>query len=284
MGMKHKVIRLAFLVALACGLGAFNAAWGAAPQAGDPPPRSSQIGSEAVLRPSDAQNAARAAIQGRVVKVADGDTITILDAARVQHKIRLNAIDAPEKAQAFGQKSKEYLSALVFGKDVTVRWKSKDKYGRVLGTVFVGTTDVNLQMVQAGFAHHYKRFDRSPAYAAAEADARQNRRGLWSDPNPIPPEDYRHRGTSAAPLAASSALPRSSAQREGGSRVEYRAGNAMPVASRTAAPVNSTWPDTGFWLSTNSNKRHNRKCENYRKTRGYPCSSSEGTPCGKCGG
>ena len=58
----------------------------------------------------------------------------------------------------------------------------------------------------------------------------------------------------------------------------------MPVGSRTAAPVNSTWPDTGFWLSTNSNKRHNRKCENYRKTRGYSCSSSEGTPCGKCGG
>ena len=68
------------------------------------------------------------------------------------------------------------------------------------------------------------------------------------------------------------------------SRVEYRAGNAMPVGSRTAAPVNDTWPDTGFWLSTNSNKRHNRKCENYRKTRGYPCSKSEGTPCGKCGG
>ena len=223
-------------------------------------------------------------VSGRVISVADGDTITIIGDGNTQYKIRLNAIDAPEKSQAFGQKSKQQLSNYVFGKDVTVTWKSKDKYGRVLGTVFVGGKDINLQMVRDGYAHHYKRFDSSPAYAAAETEARQNRRGLWSDPNPISPEDYRHRGTSAAPLAASSALPRSSAQREGGSRVEYNAGNAMPVGSRTAAPVNSTWPDTGFWLSTNSNKRHNRKCENYRKTRGYPCSSSEGTPCGKCGG
>ena len=223
-------------------------------------------------------------VSGRVISVADGDTITIIGDGNAQYKIRLNAIDAPEKSQAFGQKSKQQLSNYVFGKDITVTWKSKDKYGRVLGTVFVGGKDINLQMVRDGYAHHYKRFDNSPAYAAAEIEARQNRRGLWADPNPISPEDYRHRGKSAAPLAASSALPRSSAQREGGSRVEYRAGNAMPVGSRTAAPINDTWPDTGYWLSTNSNKRHNRKCENYRKTRGYPCSKSEGTPCGKCGG
>ena len=67
-------------------------------------------------------------------------------------------------------------------------------------------------------------------------------------------------------------------------REEYRAGGAMPVGSRTAAPVCDKWPDTGWWLSTNSNKRHNRKCENYRKTRGYPCRKDEGSPCGKCGG
>ncbi|NLE56498.1 MAG: hypothetical protein GX617_16290 [Lentisphaerae bacterium] len=56
------------------------------------------------------------------------------------------------------------------------------------------------------------------------------------------------------------------------------------VASRTAAPVNEDWPDTGYWLNTNSNKRHNQNCENYRKTRGYPCKKNEGSPCGKCGG
>ena len=219
-------------------------------------------------------------LEGRVVKVADGDTITILDAANAQHKIRFHGIDAPEKSQAFGQKSKQHLSSLVFGKDVRVKYKSRDKYGRVLGTVYVDGKDVNLEMIRAGLAWHYKRYDKNPAYAAAENEARAARRGLWSEANPIPPEEFRHGKAAATQTPA----PRSSAQREGGSRVEYRAGNAMPVGSRTAAPVNDTWPDTGYWLSTNSNKRHNRKCENYRKTRGYPCSSSDGTPCGKCGG
>lgn len=69
-----------------------------------------------------------------------------------------------------------------------------------------------------------------------------------------------------------------------GNREEYSAGGAMPVGSRKAAPVCDKWPDTGWWLSTNSNKRHNRKCENYRKTRGYPCGKDEGVPCKKCGG
>lgn len=81
-------------------------------------------------------NRAEEGLIGRVVKVADGDTLTLLDAANNQHKIRLNAIDAPEKDQAFGQKSKQRLSDYVFGKEVAVRWKSKDKYGRILGTVF----------------------------------------------------------------------------------------------------------------------------------------------------
>ena len=250
-------------------------------------------------RPSVVPEPARAEIRGRVVKVADGDTITVLDASNTQHKIRFYGIDAPEKSQAFGQKSKQQLSNYVFGKDVIVKWKFKDKYGRVLGTVFVGGKDINLQMVRDGYAHHYKRFDNNPVYAAAEADARQMRRGLWSDPNPISPEDYRHRGTSATPADWEKRRPAASEQMETrhpaassqatnlpppSSRAEYRAGNAMPVSSRTAVPVNDTYSETGFWLSTNSNKRHNRSCENYRKTRGYPCSKSEGTPCGKCGG
>jgi len=68
------------------------------------------------------------------------------------------------------------------------------------------------------------------------------------------------------------------------SRKEYRAGNQMPVSSRMAAPVCDDWPDTGYWLPTNSNKRHNKRCENYRKTRGYPCKKNEGIPCKLCGG
>lgn len=66
-------------------------------------------------------------------------------------------------------------------------------------------------------------------------------------------------------------------------RREYRAGGG-PISERIAAPVNEDWPETGYWLSTNSDARHNKKCENYRKTRGYPCKKSEDRPCGKCGG
>ena len=219
---------------------------------------------------------------GKVIRVADGDTITILDPSNTQLKIRLNKIDAPEKSQAFGQRSKQHLSDIVFGRSVTVTWDEKDRYRRILGTVWLDGRDINLQMVRDGFAWHYKRYDSTPAYAQAEADARAARRGLWADPDPTPPEQFRH-GGGAAPRATrantSSSFAASSTTRE-----EYFAGRTMPVGSRTPAPVCDKWPDTGYWLSTNSNKRHNRRCENYRKTRGYPCSKDEGTPCGKCGG
>jgi endonuclease YncB( thermonuclease family) len=74
---------------------------------------------------------------GRVVGVADGDTITVLDADRQQHKIRLQGIDAPEKAQPFGQRSKENLSRLVFNKEVRVEWKKRDRHKRIVGKVWV---------------------------------------------------------------------------------------------------------------------------------------------------
>ena len=144
-----------------------------------------------------------AEIRGRVVEVADGDTLTVLAAAgragsmnppppaTTQHKIRLNGIDAPESHQAFGNVSKQRLSSLVFGKDICVKYTKRDKYGRILGIIYIDNLDINLEMLRAGLAWHYKRFDSTPAYAAAESEARQNRRGLWSDPNPTPPEEFR---------------------------------------------------------------------------------------------
>ena len=220
-------------------------------------------------------------ITGRVVRVADGDTITVLDAAKTQHKIRLQGIDAPEKSQAFGQRSKQHISDIVFGKSVTVTWDATDRYGRILGTVWLDGKDINLQMVRDGFAWHYKRYDSTPAYAQAEADARASRRGLWADPSPIPPEQFRHGGKSPVERRA---LARTPSATPPAFREEYFAGKTMPVGKRTPAPVCDKWPDTGYWLSVNSNKRHNRRCENYRKTRGYPCRKNEGSPCGKCGG
>jgi len=95
-------------------------------------------------------------IRGKVVGIADGDTITVLDAGKVQHKIRLEGIDAPEKGQAFGTKSKEKMSEKVGEKEVVVRWSKKDRYGRILGDVYLGDRHINLEMVQDGLAWHYK--------------------------------------------------------------------------------------------------------------------------------
>ena len=95
-------------------------------------------------------------LRGRVVHVADGDTITVLDASNTQRKIRLSRIDAPEKAQAYGDVSRKHLAAFVAGKTVCVEFTKSDKYGRILGTIWDGETDVNLQMVKDGLAWHYK--------------------------------------------------------------------------------------------------------------------------------
>lgn len=98
-------------------------------------------------------------------------------------------------------------------------------------------------------------------------------------------KSQRRRTASAAPNAAQTAsASRVADSYFAGFREEYRAGGAMPVSSRKAAPVCDKWPDTGFWLNTNSNKRHNKGCPNYRKTRGYPCRKDDGLPCGICGG
>ena len=136
-------------------------------------------------------NRAEEGLIGRVVKVADGDTLTLLDAANNQHKIRLNAIDAPEKGQAFGKASGKFLSGLVAGRDVRVRWTKRDRYQRILGTVYLDDRDINLEMLKAGLAWHYKKYDSTPAYAQAESEARAAKRGLWQEKNPTEPEAFR---------------------------------------------------------------------------------------------
>jgi endonuclease YncB( thermonuclease family) len=136
-------------------------------------------------------------LTGRVVRVTDGDTIVVLDSSKVQHKIRLTGIDAPERSQAFGTKSKEHLSELVAGKSVVVDYKKLDRYQRILGKVLLGGKDVNLEQVEVGLAWHYKKYqgEQTPAdrvkYSDAELDARRDKLGLWHDPSPVPPWEYR---------------------------------------------------------------------------------------------
>lgn len=136
---------------------------------------------------------------GRVVAVADGDTVTVLDTAKVQRKVRLSGIDAPEKRQPFGTVSRKNLADLVFGKTVTVTYRKVDRYGRQIGVLHVGDIDANLAQLRAGLAWHYKHYEREQphreraAYAAAEQEASDRKRGLWRDANPIPPWDFRKR-------------------------------------------------------------------------------------------
>lgn len=139
-----------------------------------------------------------ATLQGRVVTVADGDTLTVLDVNKTQHKIRLAGIDAPEKKQAFGQRSKQSLSELTFGKEVEVEIVKRDRYGREVGKILVNGKDVNLMQVERGMAWFYRQYQREQSendrvlYDAAEAAAKADRRGLWRDPNPMPPWEFRH--------------------------------------------------------------------------------------------
>jgi endonuclease YncB( thermonuclease family) len=134
---------------------------------------------------------------GRVVRIADGDTLTLLDSSNTQHRIRLEGIDAPESHQAFGTQSKRSLSDMVFGKDVTVVYQKTDQYGRLVGKIVIDGMDVNLAQVKAGMAWHYKEYEREQSvedrdlYAKAEDEARADRRGLWQDADPVEPSAFR---------------------------------------------------------------------------------------------
>lgn len=135
--------------------------------------------------------------EGRVVGVADGDTITVLDDNNVQHKVRLMGIDAPEKSQDFGNVSRQHLAARVFSKTVAVEYSKVDRYRREIGKVLFDGKDINLEQVFTGMAWHYKKYAREQPpedqdkYAIAENRARVLAVGLWSLPSPVPPWDYR---------------------------------------------------------------------------------------------
>lgn len=137
-------------------------------------------------------------LQGKVVSIADGDTLTLL-VDRQQHRIRLAGIDAPEKSQAFGSRSKSSLGDLTFQKMVVADCPKTDRYGRLICRVMVGDQDVGLQQVADGMAWWFRRYsgEQSPAdraaHESAEDAARAARTGLWSDVDPVPPWEWRRR-------------------------------------------------------------------------------------------
>ena len=134
---------------------------------------------------------------GKVIKVTDGDTVNVLTSDNETHKIRLSGIDAPEKKQAFGNRSKQALADMIDGKTVTVDYNKLDKYQRAVGKITFNGQDVNLRQIKLGLAWHYKKYEKEQdvedrsIYANAEYQAQRDKVGLWYDANPIAPWDYR---------------------------------------------------------------------------------------------
>ncbi len=130
-------------------------------------------------------------IIGKAVKIVDGDTFDLLLDDKSTLRVRLNAIDCPEKKQDFGQVAKEGLATYIFGKTVKVLELSKDRYGRTLGDVYVGSMYVNLQLVEDGLAWRYVKYSDSKILTAAEERARTARKGLWALEGAVPPWEFR---------------------------------------------------------------------------------------------
>lgn len=154
---------------------------------------------------------AQADFCGRVVSVHDGDTVTILSGG-VERRVRLVGIDAPERGQPYGSVARRGLAARIAGRDVQVIERGADSYGRTLARLRIGGADVNALQVRDGFAWVFRRFESDPALIALEDEARAARRGLWRDPEPVPPWVWRERhppkpvprgvGSAGAPTAA----------------------------------------------------------------------------------
>lgn len=191
-------------------------------------------------------------MEGRVVSVADGDTITVLDGANVQHKIRLWGIDAPEKGQDYGAQARKAISELVFQKDVRVHLVSRDHYGRSIGKVYARDMYVNKELVRRGMAWWYR--DYSPwsfDLRLAESRAKREKLGIWSQNRVVAPWTYRENKRREARLR----------------RLVQR-----PTVSGR------------YWVTSSSGKTHNASCRYYGNSRGYASKSGTGNNCRICGG
>jgi len=153
-------------------------------------------------------HAASLILHGRIVRVTDGDTVTLLDERHTLHKIRLAGIDAPESAMPYGNHATVYLMSQVFGKDVDAVTYKQDRYGRTVATLMLGAQDVNLAMIHAGLAWHYKHYAQEQpaaqalAYEQAEELARTKNLALWQDSDPCAPWDWRKSRRTRPPQSA----------------------------------------------------------------------------------
>lgn len=130
-------------------------------------------------------------LHGKAIRILDGDTFELLIDNKTSYKVRLTDIDAPEKKQDFGTVAKQKLASYIMGKEVTVKYRKFDRSKRILGHVYYQTQSINLEMVAEGLAWHFTKYSSDQRFARAEQRARQLKMGLWIQPHPIAPWDYR---------------------------------------------------------------------------------------------
>jgi len=132
---------------------------------------------------------------GQVIGVIDGDTIDVLHNSQHPERIRLNGIGCPERGQAYGKRAKQAASDLVFGKDVKLETHGKDRFGRTIADVFLSDgTNVNHELVKEGWCWWYRKYaSGDTALEGLEAEAREARKRLWADPQPVPAWEWRKR-------------------------------------------------------------------------------------------
>jgi len=146
--------------------------------------------------------------EGKVVRITDGDSITVL-VDKQQVKVRLLEIDAPESKQPFGRRSKESLAEMCAGKIARVDWTSRDRYGRTLGRVQCAGLDANSEQVRRGMAWVFDRYVTDRSLYALQEEAKSTRLGLWADTSPIPPWEWRRqRKLGEVPTAKPAASPK----------------------------------------------------------------------------
>ena len=105
--------------------------------------------------------------------------------------VRLDRIDAPEKGQPYADRARAYLREMILGKRIKLAQYGQDSYQRIMGIIFCDGVEVNLKILQEGYAWHYNYYDKTPSYIKAEQHARKNRLGLWQDPHPVNPYTFR---------------------------------------------------------------------------------------------
>ncbi len=141
-----------------------------------------------------AQSKSNESYNARVVRVVDGDTITVQregGRSGAYEKIRILGIDAPERSQAWGPEAGHELSKLIHSKVVRIEVANTDRYGRTVAKVWLGKSDIGLEMIRRGMAWHYRQYYDDVNYAKAEKNARAQRLGLWRDESPVEPRIYR---------------------------------------------------------------------------------------------